>query len=298
MRIGFIGLGNMGGPAALNVLHGGHDLTVNDLRRELATPHLEAGARWAGSPRAVAEASELVFASLPGPKEVEAVALGPDGLVEGATAGSTFVDLSTNSPQMMRHIQSRLADRGVEVFDAPVSGGPAGATAGTLSIMVGGDEARYEAIRPVLELIGDKPSYIGPLGSGHVAKIVHNMISSCTRMAAVEGMLLAAKTGIRPEVMLQVLRDGSFGHHYLLNQSLPNQIFNGDFETPAGGQWRQLKDIGLATELGREYHVPTRIAALVEQVYIEAVGRGWSDMNSNAWVQLFEEAAGVELRAG
>ena len=198
MRIGFIGLGNMGGPMAMNLIKAGHDLTVHDLRREIADPHLAAGATWADSVQGVAEASEIVFTSLPGPPEVEAVALGPGGILEHAASGSVYIDLSSNSPTLIRAIHARFAERGIEVLDAPVSGGITGAAAGTLAVLVGGDADRYEELKPVLDSIGDKVSYIGGIGSGMVAKLVHNMTSIRSRMAIAEGLTLAAKAGVDP----------------------------------------------------------------------------------------------------
>jgi len=141
MRIGFIGLGNMGGPMALNLIKAGHTLIVHDVRREAAAPHLERGASWADTPRAVARESELILTSLPGPKEVEAVALGSDGIIHGAVAGTVYADLSTGSPMVMRKLHAAFEARGVHVLDAPVSGGVWGAQRGTLQVMVGGAES-------------------------------------------------------------------------------------------------------------------------------------------------------------
>ena len=149
MRVGFIGLGNMGGPMAAHVLAAGHSMTVYDTRKEVAAPHLEKGARWADSPMAVAAASEIVFTSLPGPKEVEAVALGEAGILQGAAQGTVYIDLSTNSPTLIRHIADVYGERGMFVLDAPVSGGPIGAQQATLAVMVGGDRAVYDRVKPV-----------------------------------------------------------------------------------------------------------------------------------------------------
>src|SRR5262245_28932483 len=140
MRIGFIGLGNMGGPMALNVLKAGHAMVVSDIRPELAKPHLAQGATWAAGPSEVARASEVVFTSLPGPREVEAVALEPGGILDGAARGTVFIDLSTSSASLIRRIQGIFAERGVDVLDAPVSGGASGARSGKLAVLVGGDE--------------------------------------------------------------------------------------------------------------------------------------------------------------
>ena len=141
MKVGFIGLGTMGGSMAYNALQGGHELVVHDIRRESATRLLEAGAVWADTPREVAEASDIVLTSLPGPIEVEAVALGEDGIGQGLTSGKVYLDLSTSTPGLIRKIHQELGARGIEVLDAPVSGGPKGAQTRNLAIWVGGDRA-------------------------------------------------------------------------------------------------------------------------------------------------------------
>src|SRR5262245_22853445 len=163
MRIGFIGLGNMGGPMALNLMKAGHTLAVHDVRREAAAPHLAQGATWADSPRAAASGAELILTSLPGPHEVEAVALGPDGVIHGAAAGAVFAELSTGSPTLMRSIHGVFQARGVHVLDAPVSGGVRGAQRATLQVMVGGDEEVFHRVKPVLGVIGDKVGWMGPI---------------------------------------------------------------------------------------------------------------------------------------
>src|SRR4029434_2695624 len=174
MQVGFIGLGTMGSSMALNTLKGGHALTVHDINRDAAAPHLEAGATWADTPRAVAASSAVVFTSLPGPPEVQAVALGENGLLHGVRPGKVYFDLSTNSPTLLRHIHDEFAKVGAHVLDAPVSGGPRGGASGRLAIWVGGDRAIYEQYKPVLDAIGDKPYYVGPIGSGSIANLVHN----------------------------------------------------------------------------------------------------------------------------
>ena len=295
MRIGFIGLGNMGGPMAMNLIKAGHELTVNDVRREAAEPQLAAGATWADNAKAVAEASEITFSSLPGPPEVEAVALGPDGILEGAAEGSVYVDLSTNSPTLIRSVHARFAERGVEVLDAPVSGGVTGATAGTLAVMVGGDAARYEQLKPVLDAIGDKVSYIGGIGSGMVAKLVHNMTSLCSRMAIAEGLTLAVKAGVDPHVMQKVLQDGAFGQGNFLNHGLSDTVFAEQWDPPSFALRLSRKDLGLATQLGREVQVPMAHAAVAEQEMVAALERGWGDLDSNIFFLLQEERAGVKL---
>jgi len=297
MRIGFIGLGNMGGPMALNLIKAGHTLIVHDARRDAAAPHLAKGATWADSPRAVARASELILTSLPGPKEVEAVALGPDGIIHGAVTGTVYADLSTGSPTVMRMLHAAFRDKGVHVLDAPVSGGVTGAQRGTLQVMVGGDEAIYREIKGVLQGIGDKVGYMGPIGAGTIAKLVHNMVSITTRAILAEGFTLGVKAGVAPEAILEAIRGASFGQGLVLSQMIPNVVFKGDFDTVRFACKLARKDIGLATALGREFDVPMPMAALSEQIMVEALARGWGDKDSTTPWRLQEEAAGVEVRA-
>jgi 3-hydroxyisobutyrate dehydrogenase len=297
MRIGFIGLGNMGGPMALNLIKAGHTLIVHDVRRQAATPHLERGATWADSPRAAAREAELVLTSLPGPKEVEAVALGPDGIIHGTVAGTVYADLSTGSPTVMRRLHAVFRDKGVHVLDAPVSGGVTGAQRGTLQVMVGGDESMFNEVKGVLQAVGHKVGYMGPIGAGTIAKLVHNMISITVRQLIAEGFTLGVKAGVKPEALLEALRGASFGQGLILSQVLPDVVFKGDFDTVRFALRLARKDVGLATELAREMEVPMPMAALGEQVLVEALARGWGDKDSTAPWLLQEEAAGVTVRA-
>jgi 3-hydroxyisobutyrate dehydrogenase-like beta-hydroxyacid dehydrogenase len=297
MRIGFIGLGNMGGPMALNLIKAGHALVVHDVRREAAAPHLERGAKWADSPRAAARESELILTSLPGPKEVEAVALGPDGIIHGAVAGTVYADLSTGSPTVMRKLHAAFKEKGVHVLDAPVSGGVWGAQRGSLQVMVGGDESIYREVKAVLGAVGDKVGYMGPIGAGTIAKLVHNMISITTRTIVAEGFTLGVKAGVKPEALLEAIRGASFGQGLLLSQMIPNVVFKGDFDTVRFALRLARKDIGLATELAREYDVPMPMAAVAEQIMMEALARGWGDKDSTSPWLLQGEAAGVQVRA-
>jgi 3-hydroxyisobutyrate dehydrogenase len=296
MRIGFIGLGNMGGPMALNLIKAGHTLVVHDVRREAAAPHLAAGAKWSDSPAAVARESELILTSLPGPREVEAVALGSNGIVHGAIAGTIYADLSTGSPTVMRKLYAAFKDRGVHVLDAPVSGGVWGAQRGSLQVMVGGDEAIYNEVKDVLKAVGDKVGYMGAIGSGTIAKLVHNMISIAARSLVAEGFTLGVKAGVKPEALLEAIRGASFGQGLILSQMIPNVIFKGAFDTVRFALKLARKDIGLATELAREFDVPMPMATVAEQIMIEALARGWGDKDSTAPWMLQEEAAGVQVR--
>ena len=209
MNIGFIGLGTMGGSMALNAIRGGHNLVVHDIRRESATPHLEMGAEWADTPREVAERSDVVLTSLPGPVEVEAVALGDDGLGEGLSEGKVYLDLSTSSPDLIRGIHAQLAPRGIHVLDAPVSGGPEGARTGRLAIWVGGDRDVYERVKPALDSIGDQPYYVGPVGAGSVAKLVHNCAGYIIQAGLAEVFTMGVKAGVEPLDLWLAVRQGA-----------------------------------------------------------------------------------------
>jgi 3-hydroxyisobutyrate dehydrogenase len=296
MRIGFIGLGNMGGPMALNLIKAGHTLIVHDVRREAATPHLEAGAKWADGAQALARESELILTSLPAPRDVEAVALGPGGIIHGAVPGTIYADLSTGSPTVMRRIHAAFKEKGVHVLDAPVSGGVWGAQRGTLQVMVGGDEAIYNEVKDVLRAVGDKVGYMGAIGSGTIAKLVHNMISIAARSLVAEGFTLGVKAGVKPEALLEAVRGASFGQGLMLSQMLPNVIFKGHFDTVRFALKLARKDIGLAMDLAREYDVPMPMAAVAEQIMMEALARGWGDKDSTSPWMLQEEAAGVVVR--
>jgi 3-hydroxyisobutyrate dehydrogenase-like beta-hydroxyacid dehydrogenase len=216
------------------------------LRRELAKPHLDAGATWADSIAATAKAGEMILTSLPGPAEVEKVALGPGGILENAQPGSVYADLSTNSPTVMRKIHAAFKAKGVHVLDAPISGGVIGARDGTVQVMVGGDEGVFNEVKGVLGAIGSNVGYMGTIGAGTVAKLVHNMISILSRALIAEGFTLGVKAGVKPEAILEALRGASFGKGYTLSHHIPDIVFKGDFDTVRFGLKLARKDVGLA----------------------------------------------------
>jgi 3-hydroxyisobutyrate dehydrogenase len=297
MRIGFIGLGNMGGPMALNLIKAGHSLTVHDIRRQMAEPHISGGAKWADTPADVARDSELILTSLPGPKEVEAVALeGENGIIHGIQKGSVYADLSTNSPTVIRRLHAIFAERGISMLDAPVSGGVPGARNATLSVMVGGDETIYKRIKPALDAIGDKVAYIGAIGAGAVAKLVHNMIAICTTEILAEAFTMGVKAGVPPEALLTAVQNGAYGQGMMLKGLMPKMIFTGNFDRVTFALKLARKDLGLATELARENNVPMPVANIVEQDMIEALVHGLGEKDSSAAFTIQEDRAGVKVR--
>ena len=295
MKVGFIGLGTMGGSMAYNALQGGHELVVHDIRPEAATPHLEAGATWADTPRQVAENSEVVLTSLPGPTEVEAVALGEDGLVHGLSPGKVYFDLSTNSPTMIRRLHQELGAHGVQVLDAPVSGGPRGAQTRNLAIWVGGDRDVYKQYKPVLDAIGDKAYYVGPIGCGAIAKLVHNCTGYIVQCALAEVFTMGVKAGVEPLALWQAVRRGAQGRRGTF-EGLAEHLLPGNFDPPAFALRLARKDVDLAVAVGREYDVPMRLANLALQELTEAVNRGWGQRDSRVAMLLQEERSGVEVR--
>ena len=295
MKVGFIGLGTMGGGMALNVRKAGHEVVVHDLRREAGERHLAAGCAWADTPRRVAESSEVVLTSLPGPPEVEAVALGEGGLLAGMAAGSAWFDLSTNSPTLLRRLNERFAAQGVAVLDAPVSGGPAGANSGRLAIWVGGDKAVFERFKPVLDAMGDQVMYIGPVGAGAVAKLVHNCAGYAIQAALAEVMTLGVKAGVDPLTLWAAIRQGAQGRRRAFD-SLGGSFLRGEFDPASFALRLAHKDVTLATELGREMKVPMRVANLALEELTEAMNRGWGGRDSRVAMLLQEERAGVEIK--
>ena len=296
MRIAFIGLGNMGRHMAANLQKAGHQLVVHDARREAADPHVANGARWANSAAEAAQGAELILTSLPGPAQVEAVALGEGGILQGAATGAVYADLSTSSPTLIRRIHALFGEQGIHVLDAPVSGGPLGAERASLQVMVGGDEAVYERVRPALLGIGDKVSYIGEIGAGAIAKLCHNTASYCAALALAEVFTLGVKAGVRPEKLLEAIQGGAYGQGNMLKHRIPNIIFKGAFDEAGFYLALARKDVGLATELAREYNVPMNVASLAEQALIEGLARGWDAKDSSAIWMLQEVRAGVEVR--
>ncbi len=294
MKLGFIGMGNMGNPMASNLIKAGHQLTIHDLRSETAANLLEMGAIWANSPKAATEGNEVVFTSLPGPREVEAVALGEQGIGEGVSPGSIYVDLSTNSPTVIRRIHQRLQEQGAMVLDAPVSGGPYGAVAGTLAIMVGGDEAIYRRIKPVLEAIGPNVLYCGPIGNGMACKICNNLLSMGIAILLAESLTLGIKSGVDLKVLADVIGKSS-GSSRRLEERFPRFLFKGNFQ-PGFATALAAKDVRLATDLGREFGFPMELSNLVDQIYLEALSRGWGDKDMDIIAALQEEKTGIQLR--
>lgn len=292
MKIGFIGLGMMGAGMASNLQKAGHDLVVHDLTRQAASKHLAAGAAWADSPRAVAETCDLVFTSLPTPPDVQKVGLGEDGLVAGFRRGAAWLDLSTNAVDVVRSLHAALADKGVDFLDAPVSGGPHGAASGRLAIWVGGDRAVFDRYQPVLAAMGDQAAYIGPIGAGTIAKLVHNASSAAVNVVLAEVFTMGIKAGVEPLALFEAVRQGASGRSRMFDR-LADHFLTGRYE-PADFALRLLhKDVSLACQLAREVQVPMRLTNLALMELTEALNRGWGTRDSRVGALLQQERAGI-----
>jgi 3-hydroxyisobutyrate dehydrogenase-like beta-hydroxyacid dehydrogenase len=294
MEVGFIGLGTMGASMAANLQKAGHRLIVHDVRRESAAPHLAAGARWTETPREVAAATEVMFTSLPGPPEVEEVALGHDGLLAGVRDGAAYFDLSTNSRAVVHKIHAAFAQKGAHMLDAPVSGGPRGAASGKLALWIGGDRAAFERWKSVLDAIGDQARYIGPAGHGTVAKLVHNCAGYALNVALAEAFTMGVKAGVDPLTLFEAIRQGAVGRRRTFD-ALIDQFLPGVYEPPVFALRLAHKDVALATALGRELGVPMRLCSLTLEEMTEARNRGWGERDSRSAMLLQQERAGLSI---
>ena len=294
-RIGFIGLGIMGRPMARNLLKAGFTVVVYSRTRSRVDELVAAGAQAATSPRDVAARSEVVITMVPDTPDVRAVMLGTDGVIEGAHPGLIAIDMSTISPSATQEMASALAVRGVRMLDAPVSGGESGAIAGSLTIMVGGDEAVCTECRPVLAAMGTRITYIGPQGHGQIAKLCNQVVGIVTLQAVAEGLTLAAKAGVDVVRVIEALSGGSADSWNLRNQG-PRMLAR-DF-APGFFVHLQQKDLRLAMELAGAARVPLPGAALVQQLLTAVEANGGSKYGVQALILALEGLAAMPLGKG
>lgn len=291
MRVGFIGLGTMGAPMAQRLVVAGHDVTVHNRTREREEALEALGAKRAASPRAAAEGAEVVITIVSDTPDVQAVVLGENGAALGMSEGAVLVDMSTISPETTRRIAAAVADHGVSMLDAPVSGGSEGASAGTLSIMVGGAAEALELARPVLEVLGKTITHVGSSGAGQIAKAVNQTIIAGTYAAVAEGMALAMAAGVDVNAVHTAVSGGAAGSWVLSNRA--KNMIEGDY--PLGFRTRlHLKDLGLALTSARELGVSMPVAAYVEQIETSLVKRGYGDEDMSNVARVVREQAGID----
>ncbi len=287
--LGFIGLGAMGKPMALNLLKGNYPLLVHNRSRTPVDELRTAGAQDGVSPRILAEQAEVVLLCLPDSPDVEAVMEGPDGVLAGLNAGKVLVDMSTISPVVARELAGRVEALGSDMLDAPVSGGDVGARQGTLSIMVGGKAEVLERVLPILNLMGKNIVHIGESGAGQVAKACNQIVVALTIEAISEALVLAAKAGVDPAAVRKALL-GGFAQSRILDlhgQRLLARNFSPGFRAAL-----QHKDLKIALETGRAYGVPLPGTGLVHELYGALLAAGRGDLDHSALATMVENLAG------
>jgi 3-hydroxyisobutyrate dehydrogenase len=291
MRVGFVGLGTMGGAMAANAARAGFTVTAWNRTPGRAAELGDLGVSMAGSASAVAAASDLVITIVSDTPDVEAVLFGPDGVADGATNGSLVVDMSTISPSATRDFSERLAGKGVAMLDAPVSGGSEGAKKGTLSIFVGGDAADLERARPVLESLGTTITHVGPIGSGQAVKAVNQVILAGTYLGVAEGVVLALKAGLDVEPVVAALSGGAAQSWVLTNRS--GRMLENDY--PLGFKVElHRKDLGIALSMAREVGASLPVSALCEAIEAGLIGQGHADDDMSAVARSIRALSGLE----
>lgn len=299
MQIGFVGIGVMGRPMTLNLLKAGHTVTIFARHPDKSEVQevLQAGAKLAPSPRAVAMASEIVITMLPNSMQVEEVVADPQGLLAGAQKGLIIIDMSTIAPSMSRKLADAASAKGVKFLDAPVSGGSQGAVNGTLTIMVGGDHEAFGQAQPVLEAMGKKENifYVGPSGAGEVVKLVNNILVGTIAAATAEAFVLGVKAGVDVDTMAKII-GVSTGASWQLTNQFPLRAFNGSFQ-PGFMTDLLYKDLGLALELATESQSPDQLTALARQLYEKAREAGYGREDYTSLLKILEQQASVEVRS-
>jgi 3-hydroxyisobutyrate dehydrogenase len=295
--IGFIGLGTIGGVIARKIQKAGYGMVVHDVRLAAVKALVDGGAGYAASPAEVGRECEIVFTSLPGPPEVEQVALGPNGLVHGLHESSIYIDLSSSSADLIRRIGQEFASSGARVMDAPLIVGKNGIANRSVQVLASGPTATFNDVKHLFDTFSDTVVYTGELGTGTVIKLAHNLVRRGIGLAIGEGLVLGAKAGADPEMLWQCMHWGLDVQLQQMLRTFLETVFKGNYDAPASfGIGLSRKDVGLATELGRQHNVPMPIAALVEQTMIHAINRGWSEQSTASLFRLQEEAAGIEVR--
>jgi len=292
LKIGYIGLGIMGKSMARNIMKAGYKLVVHNRSRQSVNELVGEGAIEAHSPAEVAQQVDVVFTNLPDSPDVELVALGEGGIIEGGHEGLIFIDNSTIKPATARMVGERLAQKGVIMLDAPVSGGDVGAREGTLTIMIGGPEEALNKVRPVLEAIGKTITHVGGLGDGQIAKAANQIMVAAQMVAMGELLILAQKAGADPQKVVQAIRGGAAGCWTLDNK--PQRLFAGNRQ-PGFKAYMQAKDLGIVMDTAREFGISLPSSALNTQLFNAMLEMGMRELDNSAVIGVIEKLSGTEL---
>jgi 2-hydroxy-3-oxopropionate reductase len=294
-KIGFIGTGIMGGPMARNLMEDGYELVLYNRTTEKAEEIAGDGGTVAGSPREVAESCDVVVLMLPDSPQVEEIVEGEDGVLEGLKEGALIIDMSTISPVVTRQLAEKLEERGASMLDAPVSGGEPGAQQGTLAIMVGGSEEDFERAKPLLEVMGDAITHVGPRGAGQTAKAANQIVVAVTLEGISEALVLASKAGVGPGKILEAISGGLAGSNVM--EAKKENFLEHDFE-PGFRVDLHHKDLGIALAAGREYGVSLPVTAIVDQMLESLKTKGRGDRDHSAILTFIEDQAQHEVGEG
>lgn len=294
MKVGFIGVGVMGGPMALNVLKGGHELTVYDRSTEAVARLVQAGAKAAASGREVGAASDIVVTMLPEPQHVEQVVLGAGGVAEGLRAGGIVIDMSTIDPQTSRRVGDALRARGMEMVDAPVGKTSEHAATGTLTLMVGGNQEAIERAMPVLKCMGTDTFFCGGPGTGHAMKITNNLLATTIMMANTEALAIGIKSGLTLELMQEVMRT-TMAWNQQFAVAMPKKAFIGD-DSPGFMIKLACKDVRLACDLARAQGFDALVGRAAQKTMENAIEQGLGERDTAAIMFAREKQLGIEVR--
>lgn len=294
MKIGFIGLGVMGKRMAKRIFEAGYKIKVFDVMEPVLNEFKKLGVETGESPGDVAVDADVVFMSLPNSRIVTNVVLGEDGILPKARHGTIIVDLSSITPKAIRDIYKKTSSKGVEVLDAPVSGGSAGAEAGTLTIMVGGKKEVFEKVEPILKVIGKTIYHVGEIGAGDTIKLVNNLLLGANMVAVAEALALGVKAGLDPQVMFEVITNSS-GNSYALKAKYPNFISKGNFE-PGFMIDLQYKDLELAVETAKDLGIPLIMGNIAQQMFDIAKAEGLGQKDISSVINLYEKWSGIAVR--
>jgi len=290
-RIGFIGLGNMGGPMAKNIAKAGYPLVVFDLRKELAADLVKEGARALASPKEVGETSDIILTSLPSPEASEAVWLGKGGVLEGAKPESIFVELSTVQPDLVKKIHAQASRKDIMVVDAGISGGVKGAEDGTLTIMVGGEKEVFDKVLPVLQVIGEKIYHVGDIGSGMIVKLVNNAIGHINVVAFIECISVGLKAGIDVNTLYKVISQGT-GSSRQFETRFKDRIMENNYE-PGMKLDLVYKDSKLMEDLASQLGVPIFLTSVAHQVFEMGCSKGMGEKDYGILMKLWDQFRGL-----
>jgi 2-hydroxy-3-oxopropionate reductase len=292
-KVGFIGLGIMGGPMAKNLMEASKELVLYNRTREKADELAKDGnADVAKSPREVAEGSDIIVTMLPDSPQVREVLIGEDGVLEGLKEGALVVDMSTISPVVTEELAEKVKEKGASMLDAPVSGGDVGAIEGTLSIMVGGSEDDFERARPLFEVMGKTVTHVGPVGAGQVVKAANQIVVALTIEAVSEALVLGSRGGVAPEKILDVLGGGLAGNKVM---EVKREKFLSHQFDPGFRSELHHKDLGIALAAGREYGVALPVTAIVDQMLLSMRQKGWGGEDHSALLRIIEDLSQHEI---